>query len=1042
MKTQSSYRVMHKIYLIFALLFFNSCARDTDTNLNYEFTLPQDFTIEVAAGPDLVDYPMFVTVDETGRLFVFESTGDVYKETEDALANPQFRIKLLEDTDEDGTYDKAVVFADKIGFPQGGVFHEGSLYASSAPDLLRLTDTNGDGVADKREVLLSGWTLNVNANSLIGPFMAPDGWLYLTSAIEGFDVKTKEGQQLKGETARIWRVRPDGSGLEWISAGGMNNPVGLAFTSASEPLGTMTYFTEPSAGLRDALIYWTEGGVYPKPNANIQRDGLPLTGELMPVVSKYSRVAPAGLTRYQNNVLGEDYQNNLFSSQFNTHRILRHKLTRHGGSFRAEEEVFLSTDNEDFHPTDVHEDGDGSLLVVETGGWFLKGCPLSQVSKPELKGTIYRIRRKDSERVKDPFGKSIKWNSLSPDEMARYLEDARPFVRNVAVKNIAKHKSGARSLAAILKDGKSVESRILAAFALYRIGTADAMQVAREGLNDKDVDVRVAAARVAGLAKDKGAVAKLIDMIANDEPACKRQAATALGQIGDSQVVPQLLAAGNVSDRFVEHAIIYSLILLDDAAKTIAGLKDPSSKIKRIALIALDQMKAPQLTDAVVSPYLSSGDSIMQATSVWVASHHPEWAGSIARILAARLRKPMLIEKDKSELKKIMVSYCNSPEMQKLVADEMSKATTEKKMFLFDIMTDCQTEKFPERWVSQVGDELVNGKDLDTKFKALSLIRLHNIAGLTKSVEQAAASERNPPELRIRALGLLLNDSTAVNDKQFDYLYANLNARVAQPLRQQAATVLSQGKLTESQINRLATDFLPSADAFILPRAVPIFKRVNDPNAGKALIDALMKSESLDNFTEASLRRSLESLPNELDGSVDQLVEKLKTVHADRLKKIDAVEKSIGNGDLDRGRAIFFGKAICSTCHTIGREGGSLGPDLTSIQRDRSVHDLIEAVVYPSASLVREYETYEIKTNGKTYKGVIKEQNSSTVVLGISQTETVRIPTKDIVSTEILEVSMMPEGLDGLLTEQELADLMAFLLAQDQDPDTDEKLLR
>ena len=61
--------------------------------------------------------------------------------------------------------------------------------------------------------------------------MAPDGWLYLTSAIEGFDVTTKEGVRLKGETARVWRLKPDGSNLQWISAGGMNNPVGLTFTT-------------------------------------------------------------------------------------------------------------------------------------------------------------------------------------------------------------------------------------------------------------------------------------------------------------------------------------------------------------------------------------------------------------------------------------------------------------------------------------------------------------------------------------------------------------------------------------------------------------------------------------------------------------------------------------------------------------------------------------------------------------------------------------------------------------------------------------------
>ncbi|HEX6223565.1 MAG TPA: hypothetical protein VFZ52_04105, partial [Chryseolinea sp.] len=221
------------LFLATAYLGLTSCTK-TDNAPSVPLDVPDGYEVEVAAGPDLVDYPMFAVADETGRLFVFESTGNVYNKTEDALENPQFRINLLQDLDGDGTYDKSTIFADKVGFPQGGVFYKGSLYASSAPELLKFTDTDNDGISDKREVILSGWVLNVNANSLIGPFMAPDGWLYLTSAIEGFDVTTKEGERLKGETARVWRLRPDGSDLQWISAGGMNNPVGLTFTRASE----------------------------------------------------------------------------------------------------------------------------------------------------------------------------------------------------------------------------------------------------------------------------------------------------------------------------------------------------------------------------------------------------------------------------------------------------------------------------------------------------------------------------------------------------------------------------------------------------------------------------------------------------------------------------------------------------------------------------------------------------------------------------------------------------------------------------------------
>ena len=84
-----------------------------------EVQVPEGYSVELVAGPELVDYPMFGIVEQTGKLFLFESTGNVYEKSEDAIRDPQFRINLLEDVDGDGTYDKSTIYADKVGFPQG-----------------------------------------------------------------------------------------------------------------------------------------------------------------------------------------------------------------------------------------------------------------------------------------------------------------------------------------------------------------------------------------------------------------------------------------------------------------------------------------------------------------------------------------------------------------------------------------------------------------------------------------------------------------------------------------------------------------------------------------------------------------------------------------------------------------------------------------------------------------------------------------------------------------------------------------------------------
>ncbi|HNR07686.1 MAG TPA: HEAT repeat domain-containing protein [Saprospiraceae bacterium] len=1031
------------LLLASALLTLSQCGKSPDAATR-DIEVPEGFTIEVAAGPDLVDYPMFAFVDETGRLFVYESTGNVYNKTEDALKNPQFRIKLLVDEDGDGFYDKYTVFADKVGFPQGGVFYKGSLYASSAPELLKLTDTDGDGVADQREVLLSGWELNVNANSLIGPFMAPDGWLYLTSAIEGFDIMTREGEHLKGETARVWRLKPDGSGLQWISAGGMNNPVGLAFTAASEVLGTQTYFTEPKAGLRDALMYWTEGGVYPKPNNNITRDRLPLTGDLLPVVTKYSRVAPAGIIRYRGSVLDESYRDNLFSAQFNTHRVLRHQLIREGASFRTEDEVFFSSENEDFHPTDVLEDGDGSLLVVETGGWFIKGCPLSQVSKPELKGSIYRVRKKDAAKMEDPFGNHIEWAGLDVATIARYIEDARPFVADRAVNQLVdRSQESVASLAALLTNSPDAHARTRIVYALYRIHSSESIAALREGLKDKDLQVRVAAAKALGLAKDQGSVDQLIQAIQTDLPAVRRQAATAIGQIGEPRAIPALLqSADGVKDRFVEHAIIYSLLSMNRPDLVKAGLTHPSDEVKRAALIALDQMQNQSLKLEQVTPFLASADSMLESAARWVISHHPEWAPDFIVYLQKQLNKPEWSEADKTQLKDILVSFCGDGTMQRFMADQMAAPQIEKKLFVLESMSGCNIKEFPAAWIGPLGKELTSNAEVEVKLKVLKLIRLYGVSSLDHTLKQVAGNKQNPAILRIHAIGTSLRDSALLTSPHFDYLYTQIQPDIEASIRQQAAGVLGQAKLSDDQLLKIAKEFLGKADAFILPRLMPVFQGAKNLEIGTALAGALERSPGLDNFTEEYLHGLFSNYPPELNEAKDQLMAKLSAVQGERLSLIHAIENSIVKGDIVRGRELFLGKAICYTCHVIGNEGAGFGPDLTSIQRDRSAHDLVEAIVYPGVSFVREYETYRISTKEGTFTGIIQEQTGDMIRLGISPQESVQIQRSDILSTEILEHSMMPAGLDKLLTEQEMADLLAFLIGQDQDPETDARLLR
>jgi putative heme-binding domain-containing protein len=140
---------------------------------------------------------------------------------------------------------------------------------------------------------------------------------------------------------------------------------------------------------------------------------------------------------------------------------------------------------------------------------------------------------------------------------------------------------------------------------------------------------------------------------------------------------------------------------------------------------------------------------------------------------------------------------------------------------------------------------------------------------------------------------------------------------------------------------------------------------------------------------------------------------------------------TLSAGDVRRGQFTFHSeKAACFSCHAIGYRGGTVGPDLTRIGSIRSDRDLLEAIVYPSASLVRSFEPIAVATNdGKVYNGLLRGETADELVLATGVNQESRVSRSQIEEIRPSTVSIMPAGLDQQLTPQELADLVAFLKA-------------
>src|SRR5262249_47095113 len=147
------WRLLLASLCLIAGLTFGASAEQSTGN---RFRLPDGFVIEQVAGAPDVVFPMFACFDDRGRLFVAESSGlDLYAELQKLTR--RCRIRLLEDPGPDGRFRKSRVFADHLVFPMGLVWRDGKLYVADPPDLVVLKDTKGEGRADRRTVILSGF---------------------------------------------------------------------------------------------------------------------------------------------------------------------------------------------------------------------------------------------------------------------------------------------------------------------------------------------------------------------------------------------------------------------------------------------------------------------------------------------------------------------------------------------------------------------------------------------------------------------------------------------------------------------------------------------------------------------------------------------------------------------------------------------------------------------------------------------------------------------------------------------------------------------
>ncbi|MCY2964450.1 MAG: HEAT repeat domain-containing protein, partial [Planctomycetota bacterium] len=896
--------------------------------------------------------------------------------------------------------------------------------------------TDDDGVADVREEWYQGHTLTGCANDMHGPFLGPDGLIYWCKGAWAEQTYERPGREpLVSKASHILRRRVDGTGIEPVMTGGMDNPVDVAFTAGGERIFTSTFLQHPGGGKRDGLLHAVYGGVYGKVHAPME--SAPRTGDVMPTLLHLGAAAPCGLTRYDAAVLGEDYRDNLFACLFNMHKVTRHELLPAGATFSTRDTDFLVSDSLDFHPTDVFEDADGSLIVVDTGGWYKLCCPTSQLWKPDVLGAVYRIRKTDAPKIDDPRGLRISFDKLGSGA-TRFLADRRPAVRHRATQTLIDAGFNAVAPLAELLNSPQPRVRLRAVRVLSQIDHPQAREAIRTALGNSDETVRQAAGHAVSLSRDPEALTPLIELLRNPSAQNRRVAAEALGRLNDGRAVRPLLDAAQAAgdDRFLEHSITFALIDLAAPRLVEPSLTDPNPRVARAALVSLDQMEGGGLQPQSVAQLLASPEPLLRETAVWIAGRRPEWGPALADFLKGRLNTPDLPEADQTVLVDLLAKFARAAEVQQVLADALlAEAPAGASLSLaLKSMAKATLAEMPATWGTGLTRVLTSGS---AENKALAIAATRAIsapkAGLPELTAAAVAVARDATldaSFRRQALAAAPGGPGELDEGLFALVVEPLRREAEVAQRLSAVEVATRSKLNPAQLIEIAR-LMTSVGPLEADRLLSVFKDQTDLAVGNALVAGLNESTAMNSLRVDALKATFAKFPAEIQAAAQPLYDRLNAEAGRQKEKLAAVMESLKTktGDVRRGQAIFHGnKTACVVCHAMGYLGGSVGPDLTRIGGVRSEQDLLESILFPSLTFVRSYEPVVIVTKaGKPYSGNVRSEGPDGVVLTIAPKEEVRISRDDIEEIRPGTVSVMPSGLDQQLTEQDLADLLAFL---------------
>lgn len=952
------------------------------------FQLEEGLRMDLLASEPLIHQPLELNFDHRGRLWVVQysqypypaglkvvSTDWHLRAKFDKVPEPPpqgekgaDKITMLEDTDGDGVFDKAVDGITGLNIATGITWGRGHIWVLNPPYLLAYPDADGDCLPDGKPVVhLAGFGLDDTHAIASSLRWGPDGWLYGSQGSTVHSTIRSAGTEdvhFKGQA--IWRYHPETEIFEVFAEGGGNT-----FHVEIDDKGRI--YSGHNGG-ESRGQYYKQGAYYPK---NWGKHGA-LTNPWafgffphMELEGERIRFTHAFL-RYGGNGLPDVYQDALIGINPLHNYLQMSTFVSDGSTFKNRDSLKpVQTEDHWFRPVDIKAGPDGGVYLAD---WY--DARLSHVDPRDnwhkSSGRIYRLLGKDVKAEPMPD-----FSQLSSEALTEMLRHPNRWHRQQALRQFGDRKD--RTILPRLEEMIRYESGQTALEALWAIHLSGGWNdnVAILGLNHDDPFVRMWAVRLTGDTRQASA-------------SLMKQMITMAGKESHPEVRSQLACSAKRIENPQSVDLIRALILhqedIDDPHNPLLiwwALEAKAEPYRREVVALLREKSLWQnrivnkvLLQRIMQRYIMAGgeENLASAHQLLLLAPNPQLARPLLNGLDEGLRG-----KDLSSLPSDMLSlvkqYRKSLGESNLVLDLKNGTSGALEQALKIIGTESTLTGERIELIHALGERQYEG----VVPALLPLVRNQQIS---TAIRQASikALERYPlPE---------------VGEKIVQW-YPDLLR--ADPALKRAALDLLSGR--------------PEWTKLLLEN-IAQSKHIHPDDVPEDIRQKIILSG-----TEANQQQAFVIWPD--------LIPVISTEKKQKYQQIKTLLTSGAKGNQTTGKSLF--RNYCGACHRLFDEGGNIGPDLTGYDR-RDTETFLLNIIDPNAEIREGYVNYILQTkDGRIFSGVIESRSGGIISLRNFAGEIISIAEKDLEKTEPQNQSIMPERILDALNEQEIKDLFAYI---------------